>query len=477
MSTPAIWMLLTAPTTDGMAVPLIAKIGEGTSGIGLRRADLPGASSDLAASAEAGAARAAEILYREQYLRRHLVVGYAAQGELFNVHGRSADLAFALALVAAVKGAHKLGGEAPPVVAATGTLDEDGRVQKVEGLAAKLTLALTHLPHRSLIVFPQDNKGDLPADAEAHAASREIVLAPVSHLEDAMRLLGLAVFRRDADEFHLWQDLAREAEQWSRDERALIPAGPQLDAARALYARRAADWDAGDAHILAYIRASLLRRDRRRVLAGLALGVSALAATGFAARAAYDYIDGLYRTRITFGGISVPGPDYAIAAGPYLRRFGVAIISQTPTNSAVLIVNNIGLYRGEAVDAMTAQNFLTQTVDPASAPLSFTLAFVQPAKSVRVLRAPLWAATKSGVTHPAWRVTALDGAGRTLAADGEALLGSYTTVPEKWFDLRPANGHLIAALRIDSDFRDEHGRPFAGFQAALIQEIQLVHEG
>ena len=177
---------------DGAAQPtasrcrLTAEIGEGTHGIGLRRADMPGASADLAASAKAGAARAAEILYRERYLRRHLVVGYAAQGELFNVHGRSADLAFALALAAAVKAAHGLGGATPPVVAATGTLDENGRVQKIEGLAAKLTLALTHLPPKSLIVFPQDNKDDLSADAKALAAAREIVLAPVAHLEDAI---------------------------------------------------------------------------------------------------------------------------------------------------------------------------------------------------------------------------------------------------------------------------------------------------
>jgi len=61
-----------------------------------------------------------------------------------------------------------------------------------------------------------------------------------------------------------------------------------------------------------------------------------------------------------------------------------------------------------------------------------------------------------------------------LAADGEGLLGSYTTVAEKWFDLVPKRG-MAAALRITSDFRNDAGKPFAGFQAALIQEIQLVH--
>ena len=471
-----IWMLLTAPGADGIALPLTAEIGEGTHGIGLRRVEMADASADLAASAETGAAAAAEILYREQILRRHLVVRYKAERELFNVHGRSADLAFALALASAVKAAHDPNDVPRNVAAATGTIDETGRVHKVDGIAPKLALALAHLPPQSLFVFPQECASELPADAQARAAAKGIALHPVTHLEDALRLIGLAVFRRNEEEFRQWQDLSREAEQWSRGERALIPPGPQLAAADALYARRANDWSAGDEQILAYVRASLVQRDRRRVLAGLAFGIPALAGMGLAGRVAYDYFASLHRTRILFGNVPVPGPDYDIAAGPVLRRFGVSIAQRTPDSSAVLIASNIGLYRGQAVDAMTAQNFLTQMNDPPSAPLSFTLAFAKPVNSLRLLRAPLWAATKSGVTHPAWRAMALDKTGNVIAGDGEALLGSFTTVAEKWFELKPAAGDMVSALRITSDFRDEKGKPFAGFQAALIQEIQLVHD-
>ncbi|HXL70637.1 MAG TPA: hypothetical protein VN935_05280 [Rhizomicrobium sp.] len=474
MSARAVWMLLTAPGAGGIVIALTAEIGEGTHGIGLRRVDMPGASADIAASAETGAASAAQILYREQFLRRHLVVRFKAERELFNVHGRSADLAFALALAAAVKATQGPEEGQQRIVAATGTLDDCGRVQKIDGIAAKFALALAHLPPQSLLVFPEACAGDLPPDAQSRAASREIALHPVAHLEDAMRLVGLAVFRRNEDEFRQWQDLSREAEQWSRGERALIPPGPQLGAASALYARRAADWSGGDEQILAYVRASLAQRDRRRMLAGLAFGIPSLAAAGLAGRAAYDYVASLHSTRIPFDNVSVPGPDYQIAAGPYLRRFGVAIDARMPDSSAVLIASNIGLYRGEAVDAMTAQNFLTQMNDPPTAPLGYTLVFTRPAKSVRLLRAPLWTATKSGVTHPAWRATALDAAGNVLAADGEGLLGSYTIVAEKWFDLIPKTG-MVAALRITSDFRNDAGKPFAGFQAALIQELQLLY--
>jgi hypothetical protein len=475
MNATAVWMLLTATGADGVAAPLAAEIGEGTPGIGLRRIELSDASDDLTMSAQIGADRASEILYREQYLRRHLVARYSASAELFNIHGRSADLAFALALAAAVKAAHGLGGEASPILAVTGTLDDTGNVQRIDGIATKLALALSRLPPQSVFVFPRDNESDLPADANARAASAHITLAPVAQLEEAFRLLGLPVIRRNEDEFRLWQDLSREAEQWSRGERALIPTGPQLEAARLLYARHAADWNPSGSSIVHYIEASLRKRDRRRVLAGLALGVPGVVAAGFAGRSIYDYIDGLHRTRITFEGISVPGPDYTIAADPYLRRHGVIVAAREPESSAVVIASNIGLYRGQAVDSVTAQNFLTQIIEPASAPLAYTLAFARPAKSVRLLRTSLWAATQSGVTHPSWRATALDKTGNVLAADGEAMFGSYTLVPEKWFDLMPANGVPIAAVRIASDFRSKNGRPFAGFEAALIQEIQLIH--
>jgi hypothetical protein len=474
MTASAIWMLLTQPGTTGVAVPVAAEIGEGTRGIGLRRADMRDASADLEESAEAGAKRAAEILYREKYLQHHLVVRYAADAELFNVHGRSADLAFALALASAVQAAHGLDGEAPPALAATGALDEDGQVRKVEGVAAKLALALTHLPPKSVFVFPQENESDLPADAAARASERGMTLVPVTQLEEALRQLGLAVFRRDGAEFRLWQDLSREAEQWSRGERALMPAGPQLEAARALYARRAGDWSVGDERILSYIRASLSQRDRRRILMGLALGVPLVAAAGFAGRALYDYIDGLHRTRIAFGDIPVPAPDYQIAAAPYLRRYGISIAARDPAVTQVIIMSNSGYYQGMAVNPTSSEHFLTAQATPLAAPISYTLRFARAVKEVRLLRAALWAATSSGVTHPAWTASAIDAGGNALARGGEALLGSYNTIAPNWVTLASRDGRPIHGVTITSDCRNEKGRPFAGSQAALIQEMQLL---
>jgi hypothetical protein len=474
MAASVIWMLLAQPGTAGVAVPLTAEIGEGTRGIGLRRADMRDASADLEESAEAGAARAAEILYREKYLQHHLIVRYAADAELFNVHGRSADLAFALALASSVQAAHGLDGEAPPAVAATGMLDDDGRVGKVDGVAAKFALALAHLPRGSVFAFPQGNESDLPAGASIRASEHGITLVPVTELEEALRQLGLAVFRRDGAEFRLWQELSREAEQWSRGERALIPAGPQLDAARALHARRAADWSVGDERILSYIRASLSQRDRRRVVMGLALGVPFVAAAGFAGRALYDYVDGLHRTRIAFGDIPVPAPDYQIAAAPYLRRYGISIVARDPAAAQVIIMSNSGYYQGMAVDPISSEHFLTAQASPLAAPISYTLRFARAVKEVRLLRAALWAATPSGVTHPSWTASAIDAADKEVAQGGEALLRSYDTIAANWVRLTSRDGRPIQGVTITSDCRNEKGRPFAGSQAALIQEMQLL---
>jgi hypothetical protein len=297
--------------------------------------------------------------------------------------------------------------------------------------------------------------------------------------EALFRHWSRAVEQRERDEHDvsLWLDLIRESGQWARGERALIPSGPQLEAAQSLYKRRAADWTASDAPVVDYVRASLFQRTRRCTVAAIALGVPAVAAAGFGINGLRSYLEGLHLTRITFQDVSVPAPDFRIAASPYLRRFGVSISARSPENSSVVIRSNIGLYGGDAADpTSSSEHLLTQENDPLVAPIGFTLSFDRPFKVVNLLRAALWAATKKGgVTHPAWHAYALDDAGLEVASGGETLLASYETVPAKWHVLQPADGKTIARLRIESDCRNAAGVPFAGFQAMLIQEIQLVH--
>ncbi len=306
----------------------------------------------------------------------------------------------------------------------------------------------------------------LVPDEDAHGRVR---LRPAH--EALLRHWSRAVEQRSIDgaDARLWLDLAREAGQWARGQRALIPAGPQLATARALYLRRRGGWTASDEPVIAYIRASLGQRSRRQLLAAAGLGVPIVAGAGVGAAALLNYLDDRRFTNLDFLGVTTPAPDYRTAAAPYLAAHGVRLAAAFPANARVVIVNNIGVYGGSAAKG---ENFLTEIADDWKLPLSFTLSFDRRPKSIELVRAPLWAATASGVTHPAWLAQAFDAGGRELARTAEALLGSYTSVPSHRFGL-DAGQAGIASLKITSDYR-LHGKPFAGVQAVLIQTLRLA---
>ena len=86
----------------------------------------------------------------------------------------------------------------------------------------------------------------------------------------------------------------------------------------------------------------------------------------------------------------------------------------------------------------------------------------------------LWPATKSGVTHPAWSAHAFDETGRDVGAVEEPLLAEFRDIPARTYVLKSAENTLFRSVRITSDYRDANGRPFAGFHAVLIDEIDLM---
>ena len=213
------------------------------------------------------------------------------------------------------------------------------------------------------------------------------------------------------------------------------------------------------------------QRTRRQLLIGIGIGAPAAVGAVVTGMAAYAWWANRYFRRITFDDVAVPGPDYEIAAGPYLRNFGVSVIAVSPNRCHVVIQNNIGAYSGQAA---VGQHFLTEKADPRAAPMSFSLGFDHAPKSISLVRASLWAATESGVTHPAWTAQAFDATGKEIANVSEDLLRSRTTVPATAFLLQSPNFTPIASLTVTSDFR-LNGAPFAGFQAVLIKELQLAY--
>lgn len=289
-----------------------------------------------------------------------------------------------------------------------------------------------------------------------------------------LRHWSRAVEQRQAEaaDLALWLDLGREARQSRCGERALIPPGPQLEAARSLRQRRRAWWTAADDAIVQYIEDSTRQHQRRRLLLGLGLGLPAAAATAWGGHSLWSIWRARSETHLDFADIAVPGPDYVVAAEPYLHRLGITVPERFPATARLVIRSNMGLYGGRAADPGASEHFLTEEIDDTTAPIGFTLAFATPPRRVGLFRATLWAATASGVTHPSWQAEALDTEGRVMETTGEGLLAAYTTIPGRLFVLGDGRNAPIAGLRIRSDYR-AGGVPFAGFHAVLINELVL----
>jgi hypothetical protein len=165
-------------------------------------------------------------------------------------------------------------------------------------------------------------------------------------------------------------------------------------------------------------------------------------------------------------------PGMTVAAAPYLHRAGISLVDVSPPGSEVVLVNNRSVYQGTAAVPTASQNFLTQ-IGTGNVPASFVLRFAEPCDEVTFIRPALFAATESGVTHPAWSAHALDAVGRELSAASEGLTRSFGDVPARTFTLRAPAFDGIAALRFDSDPRLD-GVPFAAFSAVLIESLMLV---
>ena len=189
MDQPMVSMLLTAPGAAGRAIALRTQVALGVHGNALRRVSVARGSVDISRSAEVGAQLAYGVLWREKYLDRNAIVSFDAEGEVAGVHGRSADLAFALAF--AVQAAPAI--ERPGAIAATGELNETGAVLAVDGWAEKFALALEALPPEGVLVFPAAMEDAVTAEQAARARAKGICLLPAARIEQALAHLGLRI--------------------------------------------------------------------------------------------------------------------------------------------------------------------------------------------------------------------------------------------------------------------------------------------
>lgn len=318
--------------------------------------------------------------------------------------------------------------------------------------------------------------------------------------EALLRHWSRAVAQRntDAADIERWLDLTREARQRGRGERALIPPGPQLEAANNLLQRRQPFLTRGDAAVVDYVKQSLHQRQRRAVLVGLAAGVPLAAGLGWGGLFAVRRWRAQFETHITFDDIEIGGKDKEIPAEDYLLPLGIRVSARTPAESSIVIIRSLDYYGGRAASGVAGQHFLTQQVPDKTVPNDFTLTFSRPPQRIGLLRAKLWAATGSGVTHPAWRAEALDAGGERISEVREDLLRALpdssherrlllldrgARVVGAVDDFVPAQlyvvgaqgkGQTVTSLRITSDYR-LGGQPFAGSRSVLINELILYY--
>jgi len=147
---------------------------------------------DLLRSVQQGLRMAAEILFREGHCRQLMGVQIDLglnEGECGAFNGRSADLAFALGVMAEIRGLDQ-------PMAATGVLLDSGLVGRVSGVMEKLTAAADCLPPGSSLFYPGDNHRELEEEQRTslqELQERGFTLVPVDSLEEVALELGIPV--------------------------------------------------------------------------------------------------------------------------------------------------------------------------------------------------------------------------------------------------------------------------------------------
>lgn len=106
-----------------------------------------------------------------------------------NIVGHSADLAFAIATIT-----HSIKiTTSNALISATGKLDEQGNVQSVNGVPAKLKAGLSVIKEEGIIFFPAANIDEITDEIKTVAAEHHVELCPVTHLYDVFVKLGIKV--------------------------------------------------------------------------------------------------------------------------------------------------------------------------------------------------------------------------------------------------------------------------------------------
>lgn len=156
----------------------------------IARFDHKRVAGDIQASAVNGLRMAANLLFREGHYRRQFDAHFDKLNlpdEALNaINGRSTDLAFALAVLAMVRGL-------PQPMAATGVLYDNGEIGAVSGVPEKLKAAAHAMPQGCWLFYPEANDKELTGEDRQVLSQHGCQLKPVTSLEKAALELGIPV--------------------------------------------------------------------------------------------------------------------------------------------------------------------------------------------------------------------------------------------------------------------------------------------
>lgn len=182
---PQVFLLLKGPKDHAAVCEVATELFEGTPAPNTH-VWVDHESHDVMQSAEKGTRAAYRILRREGYINRSILAEYTLNGPPMNIHGSSADLAFAIAFAT-----EKLSRNQFKPIAATGELIKNGSIGAVKGIINKLGAALHVLPAGGQCLYPEANEGEVPAELIRRAAELDIKLIPVNRLDEALSQLDI----------------------------------------------------------------------------------------------------------------------------------------------------------------------------------------------------------------------------------------------------------------------------------------------
>jgi hypothetical protein len=172
-------------------------------------------------------------------------------------------------------------------------------------------------------------------------------------------------------------------------------------------------------------------------------------------------------TKVDFDASSLAtgkGPGTVQVLTAYLAGYGLTVSGLT-AGTALAVENQALIAGGGLVLASSPPNLLTQT--GGSGPVQFTLNAAAGLGGFGFTRPELLA--KPFVSHPAWQVTALDGAGNVVGQVGEGEIDSSTNVGARVFSLGGAGGAPIAGVVFASE-----GSGLTTFNAMLVDDLVLT---